>query len=102
MAAAWLAGNAHRSAELHQRLVEAAGVGLRDEPCRERPNLFHARGRAHVALQGEDAREDARHVAVDERGPLAERDARDRARRVRSDTRDLTEGGDVAREVAAV
>lgn len=53
-----------------------------------------------VERQREDAREHARHVAVDQGGALAVRDGRDGARGVRADARHLTQLFGALREAA--
>ena len=77
--AARRARRAHHRAELHQRLVQRAGIlaarellGLAPEP------LLHCAA-AHVGVDPEQAREHARHVAVDDR----RRACRTRSKRAR-------------------
>ncbi len=90
---------ADRRAELHQALVERARR-VRLGQCRHQlagalPQRLAARSALDVVRDREHASEHPRDVAVDERRLLAERDRRDRTRRVRPDAGDLAELGGV-------
>ena len=80
---------ADRRAELHEALVQIARREVlrqgRHELASRLPDRAHADRRLDVVLDRERAREHARHVAIDERCALAERDRGDRASRVGSD-----------------
>ena len=86
---------ADRGAELHEALVEIAGLRVGIERGHQlaglRPQRLHALRRLHVLVDREHAREHPRDVAVDERRALAVRDRGDRARRVGSDARHAAE-----------
>jgi hypothetical protein len=102
--AARLAWGAQRRAELHQALIQVAGRGVlgerRHQRARMLPRRALARRRFDVGADREHAREHARHVAVDERRALAERDRRDRAGGVRPDPRHAAQLGRAARQLA--
>jgi hypothetical protein len=93
--AAWIARRTQRRAELHQPLVEIAGCECVGQRCHQlagaRPQHLRPRSGLDVVGDAEHARQHARDVAVDERSALAERDARDRTRGVRTDARHLAE-----------
>jgi hypothetical protein len=97
---------ARRRAELHQALVEIAGRGPAGQGGHHRagelPDPARARGRLHIEVDREHPREHARDVAVDQRGALAERDRRDRARGVRADPGHVAEVGGGRRDRAGV
>ena len=60
------------------------------------------RVRLHVAASDEDAEQDARHVGVENRGTLAEREASDRACRVLADPFEGEERLGIRRQLAVV
>ncbi len=98
-----LSGQAHRGAELHEGLVPVAGIALaHDERLGDAPQARATLCGLHVLLDGEEPRQDARHVPVNHRRPTPERDARDGARRVGSDAGETPQVLDLARERAAV
>jgi len=96
---------AHRRAELHQPLVELAGIVAGGEPLHQRagqrPDPLLAGGRLDVVLDAEHPRQHARDVAVDQRRPLAVRDRGDRAGGVGPDARHLAQPARVAGQRAA-
>jgi len=103
--AARLARRAQGRAELHQALVEIAGRGGRGQRRHQLPRALPrralARARLDVVADREHARQHARHVAVDQRRAFAERDRRDRTRRVGADAGHAAQLGRRARQLAA-
>jgi len=104
--AARLGRRADRRAELHEALVEIAGLGVGRQGAHQLagrgPQRLAAGGRLDVVLEAEHARQHARDVAVDQRRALAERDRRDRPRGVGPDARHRAQLGRARRQRAAV
>jgi len=73
---------AHLLAELHEPLVEIGRRVGGDQLGGDLPQQTRGRRRLHVVVDGVEPRQDARHVAVDQRLAPAKRDRRDRPRRV--------------------
>jgi len=104
--AARLGRRTHRRAELHEALVQRAGrcpfgEGVHQLTGRG-PQRLAAGSGLDVVFDREHARQDARDVAIDERGALAERDRGDRARGVRADPGHLAQLGRARWQGAAV
>src|SRR2546421_2089838 len=81
---------AYRRAEFHDGLVERAGGVARDEGGGELNDPAVDDQACDVLADSEQPREDPKHIPIDGRGSDAERDARDRSRGVRANSR---EGG---------
>src|SRR6185436_11522231 len=100
------ARRAQSRAELHQRLVPVAGIELvragRYERARELPATLRERRRAVRLLEREEAREDALHVAVDQRLAGREGDREHRSGGVGTDAGKLQPFPARARQLAAV
>ncbi len=76
------ARHADDGAEVHEGLVEVEHVPDGQQGAGDCPQVALHRVALEVATADEDAKEDARHVGVENGRPLAEREAENRARRV--------------------
>ena len=92
LAAARRRPRAERRAEIHQRLRVGFDAARGQQRFRDRPQPRLDLRRAGKAVDAAMAREHALHVAVEDRGALAERERRDRRRGRAADARQRGDG----------